>query len=166
MQAGLPYKISVLLFILNEAGELLLMQRRKHPNFGLWSCIGGKLEMATGESPYEAACREALEETGLALTEADLHLFAMVAEKQYEGETHWLMFLFHCKRRIGALPPEIDEGPFAFHRPEAIASLPVPETDRALLWPLYFKKRDGFTALRVDCTPGRPVSGVVEEEQS
>ena len=95
MIPALPYKISVLVFLENPGGELLLIHRNKAPNLGNWSPVGGKLEMATGESPFECAVRETLEETGHRITADDLHLFAMIAERAYEGETHWLMFLFH-----------------------------------------------------------------------
>ena len=61
----IPYKISSLVYLRNDAGQLLLMQRNKAPNKGLWSPIGGKLEMVTGESPHEAAVREVGEEVGL-----------------------------------------------------------------------------------------------------
>ena len=77
MSTVLPYKISVLVFIENRAGEQLLMLRAKQPNLGVWTPIGGKLEMATGESPFECAARETAEETGLHIRTEDLHLFAM-----------------------------------------------------------------------------------------
>jgi len=148
----LPYKISVLVFIENAAGELLLMLRAKQPNLGVWSPIGGKLEMATGESPFECAVRETHEETGLKVRPEDLHLFAMIAEKAYQGETHWLMFLFRCKLPIANLPPDIAEGRFAFYSREQIRSLPIPETDKAALWPIYDRYRDSFVALKADCS--------------
>jgi 8-oxo-dGTP diphosphatase len=159
----LPYKISVLVFIRDPADRLLLMLRKKEPNRGLWSCIGGKLEMDLGESPFECAIRETREECAMELRTEDLHLFCTIAEKNYEGRNHWLMFLFDCRRTLAALPPEIDEGAFAFHAPEDIDALPVPETDRQALWPVYFEHRDGFVMLRADCTPGRKPRITVEE---
>lgn len=147
----LPYKISVLVFLENTAGELLLMLRAKQPNLGVWSPLGGKLEMATGESPFECAVRETREEAGLPVTAADLHNFAIIAEKAYQGETHWLMFLFRCKRPITGLPPDIAEGRFGFFTREQIKSLPIPETDAAALWPIYDRYRDGFVMLKADC---------------
>lgn len=159
---ALPYKISVLVYIQNEAGELLLMKRRKSPNQGLWSSIGGKLEQGTGESPYECARRETMEEVGLELQDSDLHLFGMIAEKAYEGGAHYLMFLFEAKPRLTYLPEAIDEGEFAFHRPETIYDLPIPETDRVGLWPAWFHRRQGFISLRADCTPGKPIKVVWE----
>jgi 8-oxo-dGTP diphosphatase len=152
MTPTLPYKISVLVFIENRAGEQLLMLRAKQPNLGVWTPIGGKLEMATGESPLQCAVRETEEETGLLVEEKDMHLFAMIAEKAYQGDTHWLMFLFRCKTPIESLPPDIIEGKFAFHSREAIKQLAIPETDQAALWPIFDQYRDGFVSLRADCS--------------
>jgi len=160
---GLSYKIAVLVFIENAAGEQLLLLRAKSPNKGVWSPIGGKLEMGLGESPYECAVREVGEEAGLAVVSSDLHLFAMIAEKAYEGSSHWLMFLFHCRKPIGALPPDIREGRFGFFSRESIGALPIPETDRTALWPVFDRHRGKFVALRADCEPGRAVSVVIEE---
>ncbi len=162
MPSVLPYKISVLVFIENTAGELLLLLRAKQPNLGVWTPIGGKLEMKTGESPFECAVRETGEETGLRIRPADLHLFAMIAEKAYQGETHWLMFLFRCKKPIAALPPDIAEGKFAFFTREQIKDLPIPETDKAALWPIYDQYRDSFVALKANCSRS-PIAITVEQ---
>lgn len=159
----LNYKIAVLVFLENTAGEHLLMLRAKAPNLGIWSPIGGKLETAIGESPFECAVRETFEETGQRATAADFHLFAMIAEKSYEGQAHWLMFLFRCKIPLTALPPEIAEGKFAFYSRAAIDALPIPETDRNALWPIYDRYRDRFVALKADCAPGKPVLVEIEE---
>jgi 8-oxo-dGTP diphosphatase len=163
MHSSPCYKIAVLVFIENDGGEQLLLLRAKPPNLGSWSPIGGKLETSTGESPFECAARETREETGLCITTADLHLFAMIAEKSYEGESHWLLFLFKCRRPIPALPPEMHEGRFGFFARHAIDALPLPETDRTALWPIYDQFNDRFVALRADCTPGKPL--IVEVEQ-
>lgn len=162
MSQSLPYKISVLVFLENRAGELLLMLRAKQPNLGIWSPIGGKLEMATGESPFQCAVREIGEEVGLQVAESDLHLFAVVAEKAYQGHNHWLMFLFNCKRPIEALPPDIDEGKFAFWSRADINKLEIPETDAAALWPIYDRYRDRFVSLRADCSVS-PIQITVEQ---
>lgn len=163
MPPALPYKIAVLVFLENSRGEHLLLLRAKPPNLGVWSPIGGKLEMETGESPFECAVRETREETGFEIGGRDLHLFAVIAEKAYEGQTHWLMFLFRCLRPLDTLPPEISEGRFGFFSREAVRSLPIPETDRSALWPTYDEHRDRFVALKADCQPGRPVRVEVEQ---
>ena len=162
MSYVLPYKISVLVFIENTAGEQLLLLRAKQPNLGVWTPIGGKLEMATGESPFECAVRETAEETGLRVRQEDLHLFAMIAEKAYQGDTHWLMFLFRCKKPIAAQPPDIPEGRFGFFSREQIKALPIPETDKAALWPIFDQYRDGFVALKADCGSS-PIKITIEQ---
>jgi 8-oxo-dGTP diphosphatase len=159
----LSYKIAVLVFLENSRGEHLLLLRAKPPNLGVWSPIGGKLETALGESPFECAVRETHEETGLTVETADLHLFAMIAEKAYEGQSHWLMFLFRCRKPISSLPPEITEGKFGFFSRAAIDTLAIPETDRTALWPIYDKYRDRFVALKADCAPGQAVVVEIEE---
>ena len=161
--ALLGYKIAVLVFIENSRGEQLLLLRAKSPNKGTWSPIGGKLETATGESPFECAVRETHEETGHVITAADLHLFAMIAEKAYEGASHWLLFLFRCTRPLDTLPSAMDEGRFGFFSRDQIEALPLPETDRTALWQIYDRHRDHFVALRADCAPGKPLEIVVEQ---
>ncbi len=160
---SLPYKIAVLVFLENRQGEQLLMLRAKPPNLGSWSPIGGKLEMTTGESPFECAARETAEETGFVIAPADLHLFAMIAEKSYEGRSHWLLFMFRCLRTFDTLPAPIDEGHFGFFSRQAIDGLPIPESDRVALWPTYDRYRDRFVALRADCEPGKPLRVVTEQ---
>ncbi len=161
--SSLPFKISVLLFMKDERGRFLLIKRRKAPNLGCWSPPGGKLETVLGESPFECAVREAHEETGLETVTADWHLFGMVSERGYEGAGHWLMFLFECKKPVAALPAEIDEGGFRFFGRDEIDGIPIPDTDRELLWPYYDRHRTGFVAYRAECHPDRPLALTVEE---
>jgi 8-oxo-dGTP diphosphatase len=163
MPPALPYKIAVLVFLRNAAGEHLLLHRSKAPNKGAWSPIGGKLEMEKGESPFECAVRETHEETGFAVATGDLHLFGMIAEKAYEGESHWLLFLFDCRKPLPGLPPDISEGRFGFFPRGAVDKLSIPDTDRTALWPTYDNHRERFVALRADCAPGAPVRVEVEE---
>ncbi len=163
MSTPLSYKIAVLVFLENASGEHLLLLRAKPPNLGVWSPIGGKLETAIGESPFECAVRETREETGFEISTSDLHLFAMIAEKAYEGSSHWLMFLFRCRKPIATLPADMHEGRFGFFSRAAIDQLPIPETDRTALWPTYDRYRDRFVAMRADCAPGKPVVVDIEE---
>lgn len=158
----MQYKISVLIFLKDANGRFLMLKRAKPPNKGLWSPIGGKLEMPTGESPFECAIRESKEETGIDLTEKDLHLFCMAAEKAYEGTGHWLMFLFDCHKPLDHLPPDFDEGSLAFYTREEINTHPIPETDRSGLWDIYDKYHDQFVALKVDCHPDQPLQFEIE----
>src|SRR5688572_33425931 len=88
----LPYKIAVLCYVYDDGGNVLLLHRRKMPNAGFYSPIGGKLHLDEGESPHDCALREIEEEIGLTLSHDDVHLCGIISECAYEGETHWLMF--------------------------------------------------------------------------
>jgi 8-oxo-dGTP diphosphatase len=162
---SLPYKISTLLYCFNEAEEVLLMERRQEPNFGLWSPCGGKLHTEIGESPYACAAREAQEELGLKISAAELHLTGIVSEHGYEGQSHWLMFLFEITRRINVLPPLHREGRFQFFRPEALAKLKIPDTDRERIWPWFWQHRGGFFAAHCHCHPDGRNDWTLEESR-
>ena len=151
---SLPFNLATLLYCFNEREEVLLLQRAREPNRGLWSPCGGKLQAETGESPYACACREAQEELGLAIGPADLHLTGLISEHAYQGNAHWLMFLFEVQPRLTALPPQHREGIFSFFPAEKIASLNVPQTDREQIWPLFWRHRGGYFAAHCHCHAG------------
>jgi 8-oxo-dGTP diphosphatase len=155
---ALPHVISTLLYCFNERDEVLLLHRRQEPNLGLWSPCGGKLKAAEGESPYVCAGREAAEELGVAIQPADLHLNGLVSEQGYAGQAHWLMFLFEVKPRLRAVPAPIREGVFQFFPRRALEALPMPQTDREQIWPLFWRHRGGFFAAHCHCqAPGHDV---------
>ncbi len=152
--AALPYKIATLLYAFDDRGRVLLLERTREPNRGLWSPPGGKLLTATGESPHQCAVREAAEELGLTLESSDLHLTGMVSESGYEGSAHWLMFLFEIRPRLADCPPDIPEGRFRFVTCSELAALPVPGTDRERIWPWFWEHRGGFFAAHCRCLGG------------
>jgi len=147
----LPYKAATLLYCFNERDEVLLMERAQKPNLGLWSPCGGKLHTDVGESPYECACREADEEMGWKLGVGDLHLTGIIAERGYEQQGHWLLFLFEVKQKLRVLPPPHREGTFRFFPREQLASLKLPATDRESIWPYFWLHRGGFFAASCHC---------------
>jgi len=151
LRVPLPYRIATLLYCFDEADNVLLLERAQEPNLGRWSPPGGKLKQDTGESPYACACREAHEELGLTLTPAGLHLTGLISEHGYAGQAHWLMFLFEIKTRLRGLPPPISEGRFAFHPPDQLSALNLPQTDREQIWPLFWRHRGGFFAAHCHC---------------
>jgi 8-oxo-dGTP diphosphatase len=163
---GLPYKIATLLYCFNQNEEVLLLRRKQDPNRGLWSPCGGKLDMARGESPYACACREAAEEIGLKLSPPDLRLAGLVSEHGYEGQAHWLIFLFEVKPRLKGLPPAHREGDFAFFPASQIASLPIPRTDREQIWPLFWRNRGGFFAAHCHCQSDGQDQWTLEETRA
>jgi 8-oxo-dGTP diphosphatase len=148
---ALPYKIATLLYCFNDRDEVLLLERAQEPNRGLWSPCGGKLHTEMGESPYACACREAVEELALTLKPSDLHLTGLVSEQGYQGQAHWLMFLFEVKTPLQSLPPVHREGRFQFFAREELGSLSLPKTDREQIWPLFWAHRGGFFAAHCHC---------------
>tara|TARA_B100000989_G_C19515770_1_gene461540 strand:+ start:882 stop:1418 length:537 start_codon:yes stop_codon:yes gene_type:complete len=163
MTQTLPFRISVLVFLQDKNNRFLLLQRKKSPNLGKWTPIGGKLEMAIGESPFECAIRETKEEAGMDIQTEDLHLFGMISEKSYEGSGHWLMFLFHCKKHLEQLPPAIPEGDFAFFKREDIEAIEIPDADREALWKVFDDHKDSFVAMRANCSPQKKPEVIVEQ---
>ncbi len=159
----MPYKISTLLYCFSEEGEVLLMERAQEPNLGLWSPCGGKLRTDLGESPYACACREAQEELGLHLSPSDLHLAGIVSEHGYQGQSHWLMFLFEVKPRLRDLPSPHREGRFEFFKPAALRQLDLPQTDRERIWPWFWAHRRGFFAAHCRCTVDGGYEWTLEE---
>jgi 8-oxo-dGTP diphosphatase len=153
MSSTMPYKIATLLYVFNSRDEVLLLERAKEPNQGLWSPCGGKLRTDIGESPYACACREAREEMGVDLAASDLRLAGVVSEHGYLGESHWLMFLFEIKPRLERLPPANHEGRFQFFARAALEELKQPQTDREQIWPLFWRHRGGFFAAHCRCHP-------------
>ncbi|MEX2671630.1 MAG: NUDIX domain-containing protein [Phycisphaeraceae bacterium] len=151
MTKVLPYQIAVLCYLFDHDEQVLLLHRRKAPNRDLYSPIGGKLEQADGESPTTCAVREIEEEAGLALTPSELHLTGIVSETALNNETHWLMFLYEVTHPVTVDRTEFREGRLEWHDPATIAKLPLPETDRRIIWPLFWRYRGRFFSAHIDC---------------
>lgn len=152
MSAPLPYKIAVLCYLFDQDGRVLLLHRRKPPNRDLYSPVGGKLETDQGESPTACAVREIAEETGLTVAANDLHLTGIVSESGFANQMHWLMFLYEVTHPVTVTRTSFDEGTLEWHSPDAIADLPIPETDRDVIWPQFWAHRRRFFAAHIDCT--------------
>jgi len=159
----LPYKIACLCDLRDAAGRVLLIHRVKHPNKDLFSPIGGKLDTETGESPAQCAQREIREEAGIEVPMDRLRLIGMVSERSYEGETHWLMFVFRVIGSVEVEEREIPEGRLEWRRPEEVKDLPLPETDRRVIWPLIERMDGRFFSVHIDCS-GEELTWVVEQE--
>ena len=141
-----------MLYCFDHADRVLLLERTREPNAGLWSPPGGKVEVSEGESPYAAAQREAQEELAFSFEIGELHLVGLVSEHGYGEAAHWLMFLFELKMRLEQLPPVHPEGQFGFFRQGDLETLRLPATDRERIWPLFWKHRGGFFAAHCRCS--------------
>lgn len=151
----LPYKIAVLCYLYDDAGHVLMLHRRKQPNAGMYSPIGGKLETTLGEGPHECAVREIHEEAGLLLPVNMVRLTGIVSERAYEGQTHWLIFLFEVLRPVKQSEitlMDFDEGKLEWVDVERLHELEIPYTDRTFMWPLVKSHRGGFFSVHIDCT--------------
>ena len=147
----LPYRIAVLAYLFDDHGRVLLLHRKKQPNLDLYSPIGGKLEQDVGESPTACAIREIAEEVGLTVTADQLHLTGIVSERGYEGQCHWLMYLYELTDRMHVEPGEMDEGRLEWHDRADLDTLPIPATDRQVIWPQFWAHRGGFFMAHIDC---------------
>jgi 8-oxo-dGTP diphosphatase len=106
-------------------GKVLMMRRRKEPNFGQWTAPGGKVEL--DESPAECAVRELREETGLA-TVGRPELRLIVTETSPLPDWQWLMFVYRVCDFTGELV-ECDEGELAWIDQELVPTLDIPQAD-------------------------------------
>jgi len=170
MSAPLPYKLACLCDLRDDAGRVLLLRRKRSPNKGLCSPIGGKLDMPTGESPAQCAIREIKEEAGIDVPIDRLHLGGLIAETAFESAGHWLLFYYRVLGAVSVEPGEMDEGILEWHEPSAIEGLPLPETDRKIIWPLIRGheapegERPGFFSVHIDCR-GEEISWTVEQSE-
>lgn len=161
----LPYKIAVLCYLYDDQGHVLMLHRNKQPNAGMYSPIGGKLEVTRGEGPHECAVREIYEEAGLRLEIDMLRLTGIVSERAYEGQTHWLIFLFEVLRPIRrneVVAMHFDEGKLEWVDIEKVHELAIPETDQKFMWPLVKSHRGGFFMVHIDCSV-QPMTWTVTE---
>ena len=152
---SLPYKIAVLCYLYDHQDRLLLLHRAKAPNAGMYSPIGGKLDQSTGEGPHECALREIHEEAGIRLTDHDIRMNGIVSERAYEGQTHWLIFLFEVTRPIHhdeIANMTFNEGQLQWVPTDHVANLDIPQTDREIMWPLVREHRGGFFMVHIDCS--------------
>jgi 8-oxo-dGTP diphosphatase len=169
---SLPYRIACLCDLRDARGRVLLLHRLKEPNKDLCSPIGGKLDIALGESPAQCAQREVHEEAGLHLPLDRFHLIGMVSEQAFEGKGHWLMFVYRVLGSVEVEPREMREGRLEWFEPEQIEALALPETDRKVIWPLMRRAearskngKPGFFAVHIDCR-GVAMTWSVDQEMA
>ena len=151
MDRPLPYQVAVLCYLFDEQARVLLIHRRRPPNQDLYSPIGGKLQQPIGESPVACAVREIGEETGLRVDVRNLHLTGIISEAGYENQSHWLMFLYEVTTPVCLTPVTNAEGTLQWYSREQINELPIPSTDRQVIWPLFWRYRGHFFAAHICC---------------
>lgn len=170
MSSSLPLQLACLCDLRDARGRVLLLERAKPPNLGLWSPIGGKLDQMSGESPARCAQREIEEEAGIIVPMNRLHLVGIITEHAFEGKWNMILFYYRVLGAVEVAEARIREGRLAWHDASAIEGLSQPETDRRVIWPLVHRaeargnERPGFFAVHIDCA-GTELSWTVEEER-
>ena len=133
-----PRVLATLVYAIN--GDLVLLhQRVKDPNRGLWVAPGGKLEPE--ESPVECAMREMREETGLEISTPVLR--GIMTEVSPRPDYQWITFIFAAAEWSGELRPAPGIGEFHWVRRREVFNLAIPPTDR-----IFFSR-----VLRLDHPP-------------
>ncbi len=129
--------------------------------------------MGSGESPAQCARREILEEAGLDIPIERLHLGGLISEASYEGKGHWLLFYYRVLGSVWVEPRDMREGSLEWFSFDQVEGLPLPDTDRRIIWPLIKRHerpepaRPGFFALHIDCSKGHgeQMTWTVEQEE-
>lgn len=118
------------LLVLKNNHVLLL----KKPRRGWYVAPGGKVN--PGESIYEAAVREFMEETGAEPIKPHLKgLYTMVITDSVEQETkdEWMLYTFLAHDLKGIPFTTTTEGELEWHPVESLKTLPMAEGDRTNL---------------------------------
>ena len=139
--------VSTTLCYITRGDEVLMLHRVKKKNDlnkDKWIGIGGHLE--NNESPDECLLREAVEETGLTLTDWKIRGVVTFINTKYEGE---YMYLFSCDKFEGQLK-ECDEGDLEWISRDKLMSLPQWEGDKIFLDLLWSDEPFFLLTLRYD----------------
>ena len=104
------------------------VKKKNDMNHDKWIGIGGKLE--EGESPFDCARREILEETGLKANKLSYRGIVTFVSDEYGTE---YMHLFHTVDFEGEIKTDCDEGNLEWIEKKKLLSLPIWEGDKIFL---------------------------------
>lgn len=116
---------------IESKGRYLMLHRTKKEhdeNKDKWIGIGGKLE--EGESPEDAAIREAFEETGLELIKPQYRGIVTFVSEKWGTE---YMHLFTCDNFSGKIKEDCDEGELLWIDKTELLSYNLWEGDKIFL---------------------------------
>lgn len=121
---------TTLCYIEKDEKYLMLhrVKKKNDMNHDKWIGIGGKLE--DGESPFDCARREILEETGLHTDVLSYRGIVTFVSDEFGTE---YMHLFHTKQFSGEIRKDCDEGNLEWIEKEKLISLPIWEGDKIFL---------------------------------
>ncbi len=143
---------------IEKDGAYLMIHRIKKQNDmnkDKWIGVGGKLE--EGESPFDCARREILEETGLVVKDLNYRGIITFVSNQYGTE---YMHLFTATEFTGEMTRNCDEGKLEWVKKEDVPNLPIWEGDK-----IFFdlmEKESRFFSLKLCYEGDRLVSHTLE----
>lgn len=150
--------INTTLCYIEERGAYLMIHRVKKKNDmnrDKWIGVGGKFE--AGESPFDCARREILEETGVVPTELRYRGIVTFISNEFGTE---YMHLFTAAGYSGEIDYNCDEGRLEWVEKSAVRNLPIWEGDKIFLDLLDSEER--FFSLKLVYEGERLVSHTLE----
>jgi 8-oxo-dGTP diphosphatase len=130
------HKQPAVLVILKSENQFLLLKRKKSPNEGKYTPVGGKLDPF--ESPLKAAIRETYEETGINITNPT---YCGVMVESSPTKYNWICFVYLSDIDYQS-PPACNEGVLEWIPLTQLPEIPTPETDRFIY--IYVAKSKNF----------------------
>ena len=150
--------INTTLCYIEKDGAYLMIHRIKKKNdmnHDKWIGVGGKFE--AGESPFDCARREILEETGAVALGLRYRGIVTFISNEYGTE---YMHLFTADGYSGEIDYNCDEGRLEWVNKEAVRELPIWEGDKIFLD--LIDKEDRFFSLKLVYEGDRLVSHTLE----
>ncbi len=114
-------RVAVAAVVFDDHGRVLVIERARPPNVGLWSVPGGKV--GPGETLAQAVAREVREETGLTVEIGTLVCVVEVIE--HAAEIHYVILDYAARVIGGTLTPGGDARAARFVDDAELAQLPV-----------------------------------------
>ena len=146
--------INTTLCYIEDSGRYLMIHRVKKQNdlnHDKWIGVGGKFE--AGESPYECARREILEETGVEPSELKYRGIVTFVSNEYGTE---YMHLFTASGYVGNINYNCDEGMLEWVDKSKIKDLPIWEGD--LIFFNLLDTEERFFSLKLEYEGDRLIS--------
>lgn len=102
------YMLYVIALIENENKEYLVTQRAMDKKWaaGHWEIPGGGV--ASGESSFEAVCREVKEETGLDVSDCDKHVIYSYRNDDLEGGDNYFADIYLIRKNFSLADVNVD----------------------------------------------------------
>ncbi|OGN98609.1 MAG: hypothetical protein A2Y89_03695 [Chloroflexi bacterium RBG_13_51_18] len=118
--------------VVYNAGKILLVKRANEPNKGMWSIPGGAIEL--GETIYQAAAREVLEECSIKIEIERLLDTAENVVKDRNGRIryHYVIIDLLARYAGGKLKAGSDALECGWFTPEEAAGMDITPTLRAM----------------------------------